>query len=153
MLTPFNASLVPFPEDDFLWVTFSGELSLGRLTRAHQAYMAHPEFRAGIDELLDFTQSTLEHTSPDDLRFIRRYVIDNPQSDARKAALVVNTTLEYGLGRMLTGLIGKSHDVDRKICFSAGEALQWLRPDRADDLLKIHQSSIPEILFDTADQK
>ncbi len=93
MLSPFSSSFVPFPEDEFLWVTFSGELSLGRLTRAHQVYMTQPEFHAGIDELLDFSQTTLEHTSPDDLKLIRRYVIENPQSVSGKAVLVVNTTL------------------------------------------------------------
>ncbi len=53
---------------------------------------------------------------------------------------------------MLTGLMGKSHEIDRKICFSIEEALRWLRPNRADELLQIHQASIPKTLLDTANQ-
>ena len=51
-----------------------------------------------------------------------------------KNVLVVNTKLEYGLGRMIAGMLGKDVPEERQICFSIHEALEWLRPGQADEL-------------------
>ncbi len=143
MTEPFTASLVPFEAEDFLWVTFKGEMSLSRLTRAHEAFMAHPTFHPGIDELLDFSQTTLRHTSAEDAKLIRQYVIAKPESLANKSVWVVNTQLEYGLGRMIAGMLGKDVHIERQICFSNSDALEWLRPGKAASLLADFQKAEP----------
>lgn len=143
MAEPFSASLVPFETEDFLWIIFKGEMNLGRLTKAHQAFMAHPAFRPGIDELLDFSQTTLRHTSAEEARLVRQYVMAKPESLSDKCAWVVNTQIEYGLGRMITGMLGKDMHIERQICYSVEDALEWLRPGLGGTLLTKFQQARP----------
>lgn len=132
-------SAVSFASHGFFWVTFRGELSLGRLTRAHQEFTSHPDYFVGVDELLDFSDTTIEHLSSPDIARIRDYALR--QTDARpgKNVIVVSTKLEYGLGRMIAGGMGQDVPEQRQICFSLHDALEWLRPGQADALLEAHR--------------
>lgn len=132
----FSVSIVAFPSDGFFWITFRGELTLDRMTRAHQEFTSHPDYYVGVDELLDFSQSTIRNMTSADVRTIRNYVLQSTEARPGRNVIVVNTKVEYGLGRMIAGHLGKDVPTERQICFSVREALEWLRPRQADALLE-----------------
>ena len=94
----FSVSIVSMPADGFFWVTFAGELTLGRLTRAHEEFTSHPDYRVGVDELLDFSQSTIRNMTNADIQTIRNYVLQGTDARPGKNVIVVNSKVEYGLG-------------------------------------------------------
>lgn len=135
MSTEFSYKLTPFPKDDFFWITFSGELGLGRLAKAHSVFTSHPDYRPGIDELLDFRETTLKDITRSDIEQIRLYVRDRTDRHHCKSIIVVNTELEYGLGRMLGGHLSVEAPVERGLAYSLEDALEWLRPGESERLL------------------
>jgi hypothetical protein len=126
---------------DFFWVTFTGEVSMGRLVKAHDAFTSHPEYGPGIDELLDFTASSIAQMTTKDIELIRQYMVGKPDRHNSKSVIVVNTQMEFGLGRMMGGSIALDVPVERWICYSLRDALDWLRPGHTDELLKSHMKS------------
>ena len=137
----------PQPSYGFFWVEFEGDFDMQRLGLAYGEFISHPDYYPGIDELLDFSNTTLRHTSAEDARQIRRYVVEKPESLSDRCVWVVNTQLEYGLGRMITGLLGKDVHIDRQICFSIADALEWLRPGQAEQLQTTYDNGTPEKLI------
>jgi hypothetical protein len=99
-------TIVPMKEHGFLWVTFAGEASLARLTRAHEASLAHPDHVEGVDELLDFSRCSIRWLRREDVEQMRRYVVDRPERHPTKDAIGVWSELEFGLGRMVEGQLG-----------------------------------------------
>jgi len=131
----FSFSLTPMLEEGFFWITFRGELGLGRLAKAHGEFTSHPDYKPGIDELLDFRQTTLKDITRQDIEQIRLYVRDRTDRHHCKSVIVVNTELEYGLGRMLGGRLSAEAPVERGLAYSIEEALEWLRPGEGARLL------------------
>ena len=121
---------------DFFWITFTGEVSIGRLGKAHDAFTSHPEYVPGIDELLDFTTGSIAQMTLKDIELIRQYMVGKPDRHNSKSVIVVNTQVEFGLGRMMGGSIALDVPVERWICYSLRDALDWLRPGHTDELLK-----------------
>ena len=138
----FKYTMIPFTEDGFFWVTFFGEISLGRLAKAHNALTSHAEYVPGIDELLDFSQTSVGQITRQDIDQIRAYMETQPDRHHNKSVIVVNTELEYGLGRMMGAWLDRDVPVERQIVYSVREALDWLRPGKAAELEKAHQQAL-----------
>ena len=103
---------------------------------------SNPDYIPGIDELLDFTHTSIKQMRKADIGEIRKYLEARPGRQNNKSVIVVNTALEYGLGRMMGALMDRDVPVDRWICYSLEEALDWLRPGEAGDLLSVHQNAL-----------
>ena len=108
---------------------------------ALEVFKDHPNFTPGVDELLDFTLSSLAWMSPDDVQGMRRSLQEQPERHNCKSAIVVNTKLEYGLARMMDGTMAMDVPTNRGVFYSVNEALDWLRPDRAEELQRIHHDA------------
>lgn len=128
-------TLVPFESDGFFWVAFRGEITLGQLARAHDTMTNHPAYTPGVDELVDFTEASIKNLSKNEIDTIHQYMVGRPDRHHCRSVLVVGSTFEYGLGRMLGLSMEFEVPVDRWICRSLREALEWLHPGRADELL------------------
>ena len=134
----FNYTILPILSHDFFWITFGGEVSLGRLGNAHDAFTSHPEYKLGIDELLDFTATSIAQMTIKDIELIRQYMVGQPGRQNSKSVIVVNTQVEFGLARMMGGSIALDVPADRWTCYSLRDALDWLRPGQSDGLLNAH---------------
>jgi hypothetical protein len=134
----FKYTMIPIMRHDFFWITFTGEVNISRLFEAHDAFTSHPEYRPGIDELLDFTASSIAQMTKKEIELIREYMIGQPGRHNSKSVIVVNTQVEFGLGRMMGGSIAVDVPVERWICYSLRDALEWLRPGHTDELLDAH---------------
>ena len=138
-------TLVPFESDGFFWAAFRGEVSLGCLARAHDAFTSHPAYAPDLDELIDFSEASFKDMTRDDIRMIRDYMITRPDRHHCRSVLVVGSDMEYGLGRMLGSSLEFDVPVDRWICRSLHEALEWLRPGRADELVAKYEQKRLEL--------
>ncbi len=132
----FNCDMVPFKAEGFFWITFTGDMSLGRLAKAHASYTQHPDYVPGIDELLDFSQTSIRHMKKAEIDMIKQYVMERPEGHNNRSVLVVGTDVEYGLARMMGALLEEAAPVDRKVCYEVRDALEWLRPGQAAALLE-----------------
>ena len=138
----FNYTMVPLKSHGFFWVTFTGEVGVGRLARAHDAFTSHPDYAPGIDELLDFTDTSIKQMTKKEIELIRRYMATQSSRHHSKSVIVVNTQLEYGLGRMMNPLLDRDVPMDRHMSYSLREALDWLRPGQVDELLAAYQGAL-----------
>ncbi len=136
--------MVPLKSHGFFWLTFVGEVSLGKLARAHEAYMTHPDFEPGIDELLDFSNASIRNISKRDIELIWEFMKERTDLHTAKSVYVVNTQLEYGLGRMLGGYLGVQAPSERGIFYSIEEALEWLRPEQGEEILAAYEAALPD---------
>ena len=138
----FSYTMVPFKSSGFFWVTFTGRVSLGRLGRAHEAFTSHPDYGPGIDELLDFSNSSIKRMTKPEIEMVRQFMVQRPDRHHCMSVMVVNSEVEYGLGRMMGGLIDHDAPVERRMAYSVREALDWLRPGQADELIAQHQQAL-----------
>lgn len=142
----FNCDMMPFKDEGFFWITFTGDMSLGRLAKAHASFTDHPDYTPGVDELLDFSQTSIKHMKKAEIDMIKQYVMERPEGHHNKSVLVVGTDAEYGLARMMGALLDEAAPVDRKVCYEVRDALEWLRPGKANELLRVfaaRQASAP----------
>ncbi|MEM1434950.1 MAG: hypothetical protein AAGG11_12895 [Pseudomonadota bacterium] len=135
-----QCTLVPLTDAKLFWVTFSGPLSLGRLTRAHQLYLRHPAYVSGMDELLDFSGTSLSSLKKPQLDLLRQYMLAQPEIVLGRTAMVVNTELEYGIGRMVSAMVEFDVPLQRFVSRSVADALEWLRPGEGDQLTALHDA-------------
>ena len=134
----FSLSMVPFRDEGFFWVTFHGRCGLTQLQKAHEMYMNHPFYRPGQDELLDFSNTSIERLTTRGIEMIRHYLLARPESQVGRSVMVVGTEREYGLARMMDGWLEPDVPVDRWVCYTVEEGLEWLRPGRGEHLLARH---------------
>ncbi len=135
---PFSCQIVPFLDYDFFWITFSGPIGIGRLAKAHKQFLEHPQFKPGIGELLDFSATSIEQVNRADINQIRLYMKDQTDRLCARSVLVVNTQLEFGLMRMMDGMLASEAPVDRALFYSLPEALEWLHPGKSEELLALY---------------
>jgi len=138
-------SMVPFKDDGFFWITFYGDFSIGSLGRAYEAFRSHPDYVPGTDELADFSQGSIENLSRDDVERIRQYMAGTSEQHHCKSVLVVGTTVEYGVGRMLTLTLERDAPVNRFVARTIREGVEWMRPGRADELMEAHSKALLEL--------
>lgn len=134
----FDFRMVPFKDHGFFWITFFGELGIGRLAKAHQQFIEHPDYQPGIDELLDFSQTSIAQITRQNIEMIRNYMRERTTRHHCRSAMVINSELEFGLGRMLGGMLSQEAPVDRGIFYSVSEALEWLYPGQSEELMRLH---------------
>ena len=124
------------PEYNLCWAEFSGEVSLRDLTVAHEDFRHHPQYVSSIDELLDLSQCSVGNLTPARIELIRQYLIQQPRRDNSKSAMVVGSQLDFGIARMMGSLISDVAPVTRGVFYTAGEALEWLRPGQVEMILQ-----------------
>ncbi len=129
--------MVPMPGYGFFWITFSGEITVERLGAAHAEFRRHPAFEPGVDELLDFSGTSINLLSQQDIVLIRRFMKERTDRHHIKSAIVVGSAVDYGVGRMFGTLVEVDEEVpvSYHACRSVREALEWLRPGQEDELL------------------
>lgn len=138
----FSYTMVSLKSHGFFWVTFTGEVGMGRLARAHEAFTSHPDYVAGVDELLDFSHTSIKQMTKKEIEMIRQFMAERPDRHNCMSVIVVNSRLEYGLGRMMGGSIDQDVPAERHMAYSLREALDWLRPGQVDELLAMHQQAL-----------
>ena len=142
MVEAFGYDIVPFKSRSFFWITFRGEVGLGRLQRAHEAYVSHPDFVPGTDELLDFSATSLKQLDSEQIEAIRKYATSQPDTHNCKSAIVVGSKLEFGLTRMMGARLDRDVPVTRGVFYSLRDALEWLRPGEAEELLAAYPRAL-----------
>ena len=133
----FAYRMVALPRHGFFWITFLGEVTAERLGTAHGEFTRHAEFVPGIDELLDFSRTSIKLLSQKDIAQIRRFMGERRDRHHIKSAIVVGSKVDYGVGRMFGSLVDVDADVpvEYRACQSLREALEWLRPGQVDQLI------------------
>ena len=121
----------------FFWVVFHGEISMGRIAHSHNELTSHPDFKPGIDELMDLTNCSVDRMSREDFETLRSHLKDQPDRHNQKSIFVVNSELQFGLLRMMGSILDNDVPVDRGLSYSLDDALEWLRPGQGAELRKI----------------
>ncbi len=132
------------PEQDFFWATYTGDVTLRDLTRAHEDFKAHPSYASNLDELLDFSRCSFDTLSTKQVEIMRLYLLDQPARDNSKSSIIVGTELEFGLARMLSAIISDVAPVTRGVFYTPEDALAWMRPDQADEITAAYQAAVDQ---------
>ena len=73
---------------------------------------------------------------------IRNYLREIPIRHHCRSVMVISSELEFGLGRMLDGMLSQEVPVDRGIFISVPEALEWLCPGQSKELMNLHEQFV-----------
>jgi hypothetical protein len=138
----FSYRIVSLKPNNLMWGTFYGEISVRGIAEAYSAYQEHPDFGPGVDELLDFSQASVANLRAKSFEIFRSFMSEQPERHHSMSAIVVNTALEYGLSRMMGGMLDQDVPVERGVFYSVEDAVAWLRPEQVDDVLAAHQKAI-----------
>lgn len=134
--------MVPITGLNLFWVTFYGRFTMKEIAGAHDEFTRHEKFVPGIDELLDFSNSSLVELNQKTMDMIRTFMKDQTDRHDSRSAIVVNTELEYGLSRMLGANLDKDAPVDRGVFYNAEDALAWLRPGATEEIMRRYNEAI-----------
>ena len=138
----FHTRMIPFTDHGFFWITFFGELRIGRLAQAHQEFTDHSDYRLCINELVDFSQTSIEQIARQNIEVIRNYMRERVIRHHCRSATVISSELEFGLGRMMGGMLSQEAPIDRGIFYSVPETLEWLCPGQSEELVRLHDQII-----------
>ena len=125
----------PVPKHRFFWVEFFGEFDLDKLALAYGEFISHPDYFEGIDELLDFSGASVKELTVEAIARIRAFTEARPEQHHNRSVLVVNPGLEFQLAKTLGTVLEKTVPVDRHVCYSVREAIEWLRPEQATEII------------------
>ncbi|MEH6477215.1 MAG: hypothetical protein V7727_16100 [Sneathiella sp.] len=105
---------------------FVGKTSQREFFEAIQKSSFDPEFRVGMDVLADMTQIELEF-GHEGARALVSQISKTPKMEYGKIALVISTTLQFGITRMF-GLIAEEKGVfsEYQVFRDFSEARNWL---------------------------
>jgi hypothetical protein len=101
--------------------TVTGVVSVADMHAYYQALAVDPAFDPAFDSIIDFTEAAAFAASGAEVRELARSV---PSTAGARRALVVNTELHYGFGRMAS--LTRTADLEIRVFRSRAEALQWL---------------------------
>jgi hypothetical protein len=138
----FTYTMVPLKEQGFFWVTFTGQISMDNLGRAHRDFTHHPDYAPHIDELLDFRNASIGQLTKSEIEIIRQTMRQLPDRHDSKSAIVVSSQLDYGIGRIMGAQLDRDIPVERAMFYSIEEALEWLHPGQASELIEAHQTYV-----------
>ena len=124
------------------WATFHGEVTMGNITKSYAAYQQDPNYGPEIDELLDFSDASVATMRAKEFEIIRAFMSSQTDRHNTMSAIVVSSKLEYGLSRMMGGLMSKDAPVDRGVFYTVDEALEWLRPGQADEIRRLRSEQM-----------
>jgi hypothetical protein len=114
------------PED--VLITTSGDASVDRLHAAVHEGLADPRFRQDMKILMDHTRTRWWALSNDEIK--RRAALIRADAQLvghHRVAFVVAGPIDFGLGRMLQGLIEGSVLFESQVFDSLTHARDWLR--------------------------
>ena len=63
-----------------------------------------------------------------------------PDRQECMSAIVVGSQLDFGIGRMMGAQLDRDIPVDRAMFYAIEDALEWLRPGQASQLIEAHQA-------------
>jgi hypothetical protein len=121
------------PDENLIVHEILGKFTLADFKATMNAEISHPEFRAGMDALWDFSRGDASGISQADV--MRMAEIMTAASDRRgsayRIAVIAPDDLHHGLTRMYAG---HTAGIDREINIfrERGAALGWLRGAEAD---------------------
>jgi hypothetical protein len=138
----FHFTMVPITGHNLFWVTFYGRFTIKEISCAHDEFTRHEEFVQGIDELLDFSSSSLVKLNQKTMDIIRTFMKEQTDRHDSRSAIVVNTELEYGLSRMLGANLDRDAPVDRGVFYNIEDALAWLRPGETEEIMSRYKEAI-----------
>ncbi len=139
MSSEFDFELRPFPRHGFFWCKFRGEITPQRLGQAHRAFLKHPEYKPWIDELLDFSETTVKHLSEADIEIMKNYMMKEPTRHGARSVVVANSEDERSVHSGVGQTMGADVPMERHFCSSIRDAVEWLCPDDTDELLNLMQ--------------
>jgi hypothetical protein len=121
-------------------VTASGELSASDITEAAARVYADPQFRAGMDSLLDIRKAQ-QNVSPDEVRTMVEAVARNMELRGKgRCAVVTGNDVDYGMARIARvhmELVG----IELMVFRDFEEATRWLDWEGAREA---HAQSLPQ---------
>lgn len=133
----FEFTMVPLMQHRLFWITFEGAVTAEQLGIAHAEFRRHPAYAPRIDELLDFSTTTINRLSQSDISSIRRFMKTRRDRHHIQSAIVVGSDVDYGVGRMFGSLVeaDPSVPVEYGIFRDITEAVAWLRPGEAEAVI------------------
>jgi hypothetical protein len=111
---------------DVIFVVGEGDLALADVAAYCRGVVEEPDYRPGLNELVDFRGVTYESVSSADLRKLRE--VNRALSDkvgSSRLAYVVSDDLGFGLGRMFMALSDDSK-IEHRVFRELAEARKWL---------------------------
>ncbi len=113
------------PEDIF--ISTSGEASVDDLDAMVRSAVGDPRFRPGLNVLLDHTQTAWWALSNDEIRRRADLIVGDAELLGRqRIAFVVGSDVDYGIGRMLQGLVHDHVAFESRVFDSVTAARAWL---------------------------
>ena len=118
-----------------MWVVFKGDATLRDLGKAFEAFRKHPDYHTELDELLDWSRASMRRLAPADTDRIRSFLSQQEDRFDTKQAVLVSADLDFGLYRMFDMRADGEVPQDRHVFRNVEEALEWLRPGCATEML------------------
>ena len=126
-------------EDEVVWggdpedvlITRSGDASIDDLHAWVREATADPRFREDMKVLIDHTQTRWWALSNEDIRLRADLITaDAVRLGRQRVAFVVGSPVDFGIGRMLQGLIAGRVKFESEIFDSLPAARDWLATGR-----------------------
>lgn len=111
----------------------SGVASVEGYRAMVQALASQPQFRPGVDVIVDHTNVDVSALTTFELEQVAGLRVELMGAQAGRAAGVVgpNSPLRYGLGRMFGAYVDSQGGTEIRVFGTVGEALVWLRGENA----------------------
>ena len=121
-------------ENGYLRVVLVGSFDSADLKAMAESIRQDPAFKADLNLLVDNRPSTMV-AGPDDVRERVEYLATVREYLGPRVAVLVDTTVHYGLARM-ANLLGDSRQLNIEVFTDEDEAIGWLAtgtlPNRVD---------------------
>jgi hypothetical protein len=118
-------------EDGYIRITLSGSSSSDDIESQAAEIARDPASRPNLNLLLDHRSSTVVAGS-DDIRERVEYLASIREHLGPRVAVLVSTTVHYGLARM-ANLLGDSRKLNIEVFKDEREAIDWLNSGSAGD--------------------
>ncbi|HEB59104.1 MAG TPA: STAS/SEC14 domain-containing protein [Gammaproteobacteria bacterium] len=114
------------PDRDLVYVTMAGQFGLRDALRMFDSYVSHPDFRPGMNILVDLREAYLVPT-PDDLQNMATYVREHlsMRGTDYKAALVAESGIKRATAEIYQSL-ASSMPMDVQVFNDLDAAYDWL---------------------------
>jgi len=99
----------------------TGALSVAEMRAHYQRVAEDPDFRLEYASLIDFSRADSLRASGEEVRGLARLI---PSVRGARRAIVVNSDLHYGLGRMVS--LTRSPELEIEVFRTRTEAFAWL---------------------------
>lgn len=115
------------PEESYATIRASGDARAEGFAAYQRELFARPEWRPGLDVLIDFRELHGENLKAEDIRRIaEQSVAYQPQYGSGRSAVVVSESLAFGLVRMYGSLVESKAPRNLRVFHTLEEARAWL---------------------------